>query len=295
MRNLDMSIFDYLKKIGMTSETTRSIFDKQTRDNNNLIVWRDEISRVIYIDDYYIGDEHYKNGVLADSSTHTRIPPRHFQDHTDNERRLTELLKIVSGKTVVDFGCGAGFFLKSIKPHCKNIIGVELEERHVKTLQNEDITCLSNLDSIEAKSIDVFCLFHVLEHLPKPWETLSCIRKKLKPDGILILEVPHAKDFLLDTLKSEDFKKFTLWSEHLILHTRESLFRTLKDAGYGDIKINGVQRYPLSNHLCWLTKGKPGGHTSFLSFIDDHCLSVAYENTLARLDVTDTLMAVVKN
>lgn len=292
---MDISIFDYLKKIGLTSENTRAIFSKQTRDNNNLTVWRDEISRVIYIDDYYIGDEHYKNVVHAKSSTTTEKPAVDFQDHADNERRLTELLKIVSGKTVVDFGCGAGSFLKSLKPHCKNIIGIELGEQYVKTIKNEDVTCLPNLDSIDPKSIDVFCLFHVLEHLPKPWETLVNIRTKLKPDGILVLEVPHAKDFLLDTLKSEDFKKFTLWSEHLILHTRESLFRTLQDAGFRDIKISGVQRYPLSNHFSWLTEGKPGGHTSILSVIDDHCLSIAYENTLARLDVTDTLMAVVKN
>lgn len=290
---MDTNIFNYLKKLGMTSDTTRTIFHEQTRDKDNLIVWRDEISGVIYIDGYYVGDNHYKNAVNADILTANEAPVVNFQDHKDNQRRFSTLLKLVSGKTVVDFGCGAASFLKSVKPHCEKVIGVELRDQYLETISNEKITCLSNLDEIAPKTIDVFCLFHVLEHLPRPWETLAIIRTKLKQDGVLILEVPHAKDFLLCTLKNEDFKKFTLWSEHLILHTRESLFRTIKDAGYSNIKISGVQRYPLSNHFNWLTEGKPGGHTSTLSVIDDNCLTNAYENTLSRLDATDTLLAVV--
>ena len=57
---------------------------------------------------------------------------------------------------------------------------------------------------------------------------LKEFKTHLNPGGILIVEVPHAKDFLLSNLKNEDFKNFTLWSQHLILHTRESLQRFLQ-------------------------------------------------------------------
>jgi len=110
----------------------------------------------------------------------------------------------------------------------------------------------------------------------------------------LVIEVPHANDFLLSTLNNDEFKQFTLWSQHLILHTKESLCRILRYAGFEDIRIEGVQRYPLSNHLNWLANGKAGGHKSPLSLIDSPTLTNAYSDSLARIDATDTLVAIAK-
>lgn len=54
--------------------------------------------------------------------------------------------------------------------------------------------------------------------------------------------------------------------------------------------VNHIQRYPLSNHLYWLAKGKPGGHQLW-SFLDSEELTRAYEARLASLGKTDTLIA----
>ena len=103
----------------------------------------------------------------------------------------------------------------------------------------------------------------------------------------------HAKlSCHFSTLNNEEFKQFTLWSQHLVLHTRESLSRFLKFSGFENINIRGVQRYPLSNHMNWLAYGKPGGHKAPLSLIDSNSLNYEYGNALARIDATDTLVAV---
>ena len=75
------------------------------------------------------------------------------------------------------------------------------------------------------------------------------------------------------------------------MHTRVSLYRFLQCVGFEQINITGVQRYPLSNHLNWLVNGRPGGHKSPLSIIDSNILNEEYENSLARIDATDTLVA----
>ena len=103
-----------------------------------------------------------------------------------------------------------------------------------------------------------------------------------------ILILPKANNFIYS---NKDFKNFTLWSQHLIMHTRESLYRFLQFVGFEQINITGVQRYPLSNHLNWLVNGRPGGHKSPLSIIDSNILNEEYENSLARIDATDTLVA----
>ena len=63
------------------------------------------------------------------------------------------------------------------------------------------------------------------------------LKDKILPGGMILVEVPHAKDFLLSTLNNEDFKNFSLWSQHLILHTRESLHKMLDYAGFKKIQI----------------------------------------------------------
>lgn len=56
--------------------------------------------------------------------------------------------------------------------------------------------------------------------------------------------------------------------------------------------IKHIQRYPLSNHLYWLSQGKPGGHVKWGEFLDSKTLSNAYEAQLASLGATDTLIAI---
>ncbi len=104
--------------------------------------------------------------------------------------------------------------------------------------------------------------------------------------------MPHAGDFLISTLKEESFIKFTLNSQHLILHTKNSLNAFLSDANFSDIVIKGIQRYYLSNHLGWLKNKKPGGRMSNLSFLDNHAIKEIYENSLSSIESTDTLISI---
>ena len=53
-------------------------------------------------------------------------------------------------------------------------------ELHKK--KNENLRIFSNL-SFSKKNFDVITLFHVLEHMPKLFEILQQLKKKLKPKG----------------------------------------------------------------------------------------------------------------
>ena len=48
--NSNSKIFNTLKKLNLTSETTRFVYNKGTRDIDDLIVWKDKISGIIYVD-----------------------------------------------------------------------------------------------------------------------------------------------------------------------------------------------------------------------------------------------------
>jgi hypothetical protein len=64
-------------------------------------------------------------------------------------------------------------------------------------------------------------------------------------------------------------------------------------AGFRNICVKGVQRYPLSNHMHWLVKNKPGGHFDY-SYLETTRLLNAYEEMLASIDQTDTLLLIAE-
>lgn len=99
---------------------------------------------------------------------------------------------------------------------------------------------------------DLITLYHVLEHLDSPVETLQKLGEQLTEDGILHIEVPSAKDVLLQV---ESFRKHTLWVEHRVLHTPESMKKTLRHAGFEVLSLEHYQRYGLLNHIKWLGGG----------------------------------------
>jgi 2-polyprenyl-3-methyl-5-hydroxy-6-metoxy-1,4-benzoquinol methylase len=223
----------------------------------------------------------------------TKSTGRDYEDITDSERRYKSYRQFLIAKDICDFGCGAGSFLKLAQLAAKNVFGIELQKNFADELNRSGISCYSTLQDIE-QPLDLITLFHSLEHLPDPASVLNSLRNNLKKDGegVLIIEVPHARDFLIEHLVLKEFIDFTLWSQHLVLHTRESLRLLLADAGFRNILIEGVQRYSLSNHLHWLSNKRPGGHKSLLSAFQTPELVNSYAQALSKIDATDTLVAI---
>ena len=132
--------------------------------------------------------------------------------------------------------------------------------------------------------------FHVVEHLEDPRQTLRELMKKLNPQGRLVIEVPNSDEALLTLYENNNFQKFTYWSQHLFLFNFNTLTQLANQAGCSVVSVQQYQRYPLSNHLYWLSHGLPGGHKKF-NFLDSDLLNQAYGNSLAAIGKCDTLIA----
>lgn len=280
-------IFEALSSLKLTSDETRKVISNGTRDKVDLTVWQDTVSQVIFIDDFYVGDEEYTLG------TYRAKDRLDYERYIDKERRLKDFLPYFVGKRICDFGCGAGDFLIGARPHAMSVEGVELQEDYRLSLEEQGINCLDNIADAD-KNFDSVMMFHSFEHMNDPLYILKQIRSKTVDGGKILIEVPHANDYLIKYLQCKPFIDFTLWSQHLILHTRESLKCFLEVAGYKNIMVTSFQRYPLSNHLNWLAKGEAGGHKSLLNTIDTPELISAYESALRKIDATDTLVAIAE-
>ena len=211
----------------------------------------------------------------------------------DDERRAKQFGCFFRGKRWLDIGTGTGGIFNFVTDKPKERAGVEPNQRHRARLQNRGINMFGQLDDAPADYFDVATLFHVFEHFTTPLATLDSARRCLRPGAKIIIEVPNANDILLSDFDLDAFKKFTLWSEHLILHTRKTLATMIKSAGFTNVETIGYQRFPLSNHFRWLAEGKPGGHDGWI-FRSSADLDAAYARHLDQLDRTDTLVAIAQ-
>jgi SAM-dependent methyltransferase len=210
-------------------------------------------------------------------------------DWADTARRTQYLAPLISGKRWLDFGCGPGYQLRSNALLSSAHVGVELNEGNRQNLQNEGFVVAKELREISNFRPQIVSIFHVLEHLSDPVKVLSEIYRITDENGFLLIEVPHARDFLLNS-KIKSFAEFTLWSEHLILHTRESLKSVVEAAGWAVDEIAGVQRYHVWNHMAWISNGVPTGLSASLHDSDAVQLHISYQQFLASRDRTDTLI-----
>ena len=285
---------------GSNSSTQK---EGRVRDNSKLKILECCVCGLVYLDSNdHIKDEFYEQSNMHKSNLNQdrllKIEEWLKLTELDDQRRFEMIKNTLVNKSVLDFGCGAGGFLRKSQRIASKVFGIELEERVRKYWESEitifkDVNSLKNKFDLKENSIDVITSFHVLEHLKDPMNILLELKEIVKQDGIIIIEVPNSNDALLTMYESKKFQEFSYWSQHLYLFNSGTIKLLAKKAGLKLISLKHIQRYPLSNHLFWLSKGKPGGHQKW-EFLDSVELSNAYENALSKIGLTDTIIAFLK-
>lgn len=240
--------------------------------------------------------QHIQAGHYENSGMHGDTLPSiesWLKDTEQDDRRRFEMLKVAMiNRKVLDFGCGAAGFLNKSQALAAEVAGVELENR-VHQYWEDAIALYSDLEKA-GDDYDLITAFHVVEHLPDPRTILKKLATRLKKQGRLVIEVPSSEDALLTLYDSNAFQHFTYWSQHLYLFNAETLRTLAAQAGLRVVSMQQFQRYPLSNHLHWLSHNLPGGHKNW-SFLDTPALTEAYAASLAAAGKCDTIIAHLEN
>jgi 2-polyprenyl-3-methyl-5-hydroxy-6-metoxy-1,4-benzoquinol methylase len=266
----------------------------RTRDSLNTRVMRCRNSGIIFLEGDIAAADYYTAKPIENIGALARVPTVQGEmvselNDSDLQRRLQFTEMIVAGKSVLDFGCGSGGYLDAARSVAGDVAGIEINVEERAQAKSKGLDVREDIAEFP-QMFDTVTMFHTLEHLPDPVATLKGLHQKLGRDGAIVVEVPHARDFLLNELQCNAYRDFTFWSEHLMLHTRDSLNKFLTQAGFLDIEITGCQRYGLENHLHWLARGEPNGHAVWKKFAREN-LNDAYGEFLNDIDQTDTLIA----
>jgi len=260
------------------------------RDNPKIKILECEDCGLVYLSSVnHIDNDHYENSGMHDGES-PDINAWLKETATDDERRYQFLKEKLINSRVLDFGCGAGGFLERAQKTATKVAGVELESALQPSFNDRRLSVYSNLQSVidSGEKYNLISVFHVVEHLSNPITVLKDLAQLLEKDGEIIVEVPSSNDVLLTLYNNVPFQNFTYWSQHLFLFNTATIQMLIKKSG---LKVNWtkhIQRYPLSNHLYWLSKGELGGHKKW-SFLNSIELNRQYEQQLAAIGMTDTI------
>ena len=163
-----------------------------------------------------------------------------------------EMLEFVpeDSKTILDIGCGEGYFGLALKNLGKEVWGVERHQKSFLAAAGKldkvifgDI--FSVLPSLPNNYFDCLVFNDVLEHLADPYSLLEMIKSKLSENGVVVCSIPNVRH--VKVLRDLIFKKEWEYTDvgildrtHLRFFTKKSLVRMLNDSDYEILKIQGI-------------------------------------------------------
>lgn len=192
---------------------------------------------------------------------------RHMDFFEDNIDKINLMLgndkKSKKRISVVDVGCGTGYFLDQLSAlGFKNIMGID-----PFLPQNQESQNYVELKKLSIKELDgkwdQIWMMHSLEHLVNPLDDLIAMRERLKDCGKGIIIIP-----ICDSYDFEYYKDNWAGADapvHIFLHTRKSIKLLLEQAG-----LRLVSEYHLETGWPLIQSEKlKNGYA-----LDDHCKSL---------------------
>ncbi|NYT04803.1 MAG: class I SAM-dependent methyltransferase [Methanomicrobiales archaeon] len=193
---------------------------------------------------------------------------------------------------VLEIGCSAGYFLHAIRSQVGSVTGVDPDVRCAEYARNAGMEVYPSIDTLASRTFDRIFMFHVLEHIRDPVGFLRQVKGLLAPGGKLIIEVPNVEDALVSVYHVPAYLDFYWQPAHSYYFSHRTLARVLACAGMRG-EVFPLQRYDLSNHLCWMLSGKPGGQGHFNDLFTPE-LNNAYADCLKRRFVCDTIYTIAE-
>lgn len=154
--------------------------------------------------------------------------------------------------SLLDVGCGKGFFLKIAKDNGWEVHGIDISDyaREFAKKQFNLNVSLGDLENIEfsEKKFDVITLWDTLEHLRRPYEVLEKIKKLLKKEGRLFIKTPN-----INSIFYKLYRRYWLGFNpfHLYYFSPKTLREILQQSGFRIVKLETLIASLFSKEGLW--------------------------------------------
>lgn len=115
-------------------------------------------------------------------------------------RKFRLIHRLQTNKKILDYGCGTGYFLHTMKQGGWEVTGMDVNREAARTAQEKFGITVHPVEQLprHQKTFNVITLWHVLEHVHALKDTLQNVHRALADDGYLVLALPNHRS--LDAL-----------------------------------------------------------------------------------------------
>lgn len=179
--------------------------------------WFEEIGSV------YSNYEIYKQSKGKEQATYSPLSGFGEARSSRIVNRLAEKFRLPSKGKALDYGCGNGGFLKVLSNQMEgwDLYGSEYDDKdedQVRAIPGVRDFFVMQEPGGEEK-FDLISLVHVLEHIPNPHDFVLRIKEILKPDGLLLIQLPYHVDNPFELSIYDHATHFTLNSIRNLLES----------------------------------------------------------------------------
>ena len=132
---------------------------------------------------------------------------------------------------ILDFGTGMSNFTYLAKEQGYDAYGQDIDKKIVN-FHKKNRMKMANLDTAKDNYFDVITLFHVFEHIDKPKELLEFLKKKLRKNGIIYIDVPNGESLEIKLFGEKSLYVDTSEKAHLYYYSLRTLPEMLKKMGF---------------------------------------------------------------
>jgi ubiquinone/menaquinone biosynthesis C-methylase UbiE len=193
--------------------------------------------------------ERYQKHNYSYTSSNSPVSQKHFKYIA---RKISNDFKIKKNSFIIEAGCNDGTFLKEIKKiaNCK-ILGVDPSKNMCELARKKGIQVenkffninSSNFISLKYGKADIFYAANVFNHVDNNLDFLNAVNNVLKPDGVLILEVPDLESLIkrvgFDTIYHEHRHYYSIKSINKILNLKHFSIKKIVKIKYmaGSLRV----------------------------------------------------------
>ncbi len=199
-------------------------------------------------------DQFYKESEALTKWANHKETWASLKKQSEKFKLAVKLLEADKVSSVLDIGCGNGYFLSMFR-EIVTTVGTEVNEAAAQIARKKGIHVHEwNIDEMFPRlkksnlTYDVVSLWGVLEHYLNPEDLIQNIKRILNPNGKIVICVPNVDSLVVKVLWE---KCFTFCPQHLWYFNKRSLEKLLLINGFKVKHFYTIEpeTRPILNHL----------------------------------------------
>lgn len=184
----------------------------------------------------WANDARQHDGVLNDA--YERVVETYFDSQENDPRyvrfykQLERLVKPhVSGRTILDVGCGDGVFLSTISDEWfKQAVEPSVSGASLAEKKNLDVARGTLITASKQFEADVITALDVIEHVIDPHHFVESFKRHLRPGGVVLLLTGDADSYAARVAGAQ--WSYLRWCGHISVFSQSGLRKLLETHGF---------------------------------------------------------------